>query len=178
MHIRVRPGLELRSVTERDAAVLDRLIEANRGHLEPFMPWVAGHAIEGTETFIRSALRQEAADDGVQTVIVAGGEIVGVAGFHRIDRPNKATSIGYWLAAESQGEGIVTAAVEALIDHAFTEWDLHRIELRIAPNNVRSRAVAARLGFQEEGVLRDAERFGDEYRDLIMHSLLRSDRPR
>lgn len=172
MHLRVRPGLELRSVTESDAAELDRLIEANRHHLAPFMPWVAGHAIEGTQAFIRAAIRQEASDDGFQAVIVCDGEIAGVAGFHRVDRPNATTSIGYWMDAKRQGQGVMTAAVSALIDHAFGALDLHRVELRIAPNNARSRAIAARLGFSEEGVLRDAERFGSEHRDLILHSLL------
>jgi len=176
MLIRVRPGLELRSVVDSDATELDRLIDANRSRLEPFMPWVAAHTIDATHAFIRSAIRQEAEDDGFQAVIVADGELAGVAGFHRVDRANATTSIGYWLAAGHEGRGTMTAAVGALIDHAFEAWDLHRVELRIAPHNARSRGLAARLGFQEEGVLRGAERFGDEYRDLIMHSLLRTDR--
>jgi ribosomal-protein-serine acetyltransferase len=161
--IRIRPGLE-------------RLIEANRDHLAPFMPWIAGHAIEGTQAFVRSAMRQEDTDDGFQAVIVADGKIAGVAGFHRVDRINGITSIGYWMDAGHQGRGVMTAAVAALVDLAFDGWGVHRVELRIAPENSRSRALAARLGFREEGVLRGAERFGDgDHRDLIMHSLLRSD---
>ncbi len=140
------------------------------------MPWVAGHAIEGTHAFIRSAIRQESEDDGFQAVILVDGEIAGVAGFHRVDRVNQTTSIGYWMDASHQGRGLMTATIGTLVDHAFEQWGLHRVELRIAPENKRSRAVAARLGFQEEGVLRGAERFGDEHRDLIMHSLLRTDR--
>jgi ribosomal-protein-serine acetyltransferase len=176
--IRVHPGLELRSATLDDAAELDRLIEANRDHLAPFMPWMTGHAIDGTQAFIRSAMRQEDSDDGFQAVIVADGEIAGVAGFHRVDRINEITSIGYWMDAGHQGRGVMTATVATLVDIAFDEWGMHRIELRIAPENSRSRALAARLGFHEEGVLRGAERFGDgDHRDLIMHSLLRGERP-
>ena len=105
-------------------------------------------------------------------MLIADGEIAGTAGFHRIDRANASTSIGYWLASSHEGRGLMTAAVAALVAHAFGESRLHRVELRIAPDNRRSRALAARLGFREEGVLREAERFGDEHRDLIMHSLL------
>jgi ribosomal-protein-serine acetyltransferase len=174
--IPVRPGVELRSITEADAPDLDCLIEANREHLGPFMPWIAGHAIEGTRVFIRSSLRQEAEDDGFQAVILVDGELTGVAGFHRVDRINQTTSIGYWMDAAHQGRGVMTATVGALVDYAFDGWGLHRVELRIAPTNTRSRAVAARLGFREEGLMRGAERFGDgDYRDLILHSLLRSD---
>lgn len=176
MLIRIRPGLELRSVGESDAAELDRLVAQNRGHLEQFMPWAADQTIETTRTFIRAAMRQELDDDGFQTAIVSEGTIIGVAGFHRIDRANATTSIGYWMDAARQGEGLMTAVVGALLDHAFETWNLHRVELRIAPANVRSRALAARLGFREEGVLREAERFGPgDHRDLIMHSLLRGD---
>lgn len=177
MQIQVRPGLELRSVTRSDVAELDRLIEANREHLSRFMPWAPTSNMDATRAFVERALRQEVEDDGFHGVLVDAARIIGTAGFHRIDRVNGSTSIGYWMDAEHQGKGAMTATVASLVDHAFRVWDLHRIELRIAPENTRSRAVAARLGFQEEGVLRGAERFGSEHRDLIMHSLLRTDRP-
>ena len=176
MVIAVRPDLELRSVAPADARVLDALIAADHERLARFMPWAAGQTIESTREFIVRSLQQEAADDGFQAVLVVDGSIAGIAGYHRIDRANLTTTIGYWLASAYEGRGLMTAAVAALVDHAFRAWGLHRLELRIAPDNERSRALAARLGFREEGVLREAERFGDEHRDLIMHSLLASER--
>jgi ribosomal-protein-serine acetyltransferase len=172
VRIRVREDLELRSVAPADATALDALIAADRERLARFMPWAAGQTVHSTREFIAAALEQEAAENGFQAVVVADGEVAGTVGFHRIDRHNLTTSIGYWLAARYEGRGLMSAAVEALIAHAFEAWGLHRVELRIAPQNERSRALAARLGFTEEGVLRGAERFGDEHRDLIMHSLL------
>jgi ribosomal-protein-serine acetyltransferase len=174
--IAVRPDLEVRSVAPADAGALDALIAADRERLARFMPWAAGQTIESTREFIVRSLEQEAADDGFQAVLVVDGSIAGIAGYHRIDRANLSTSMGYWLASAYEGRGLMTAAVAALVDHAFRVWDLHRLELRIAPDNERSRALAARLGFREEGVLREAERFGDEHRDLIMHSLIASER--
>ena len=52
---------------------------------------------------------------------------------------------------------------------------MHRVEIRAAPDNVRSRAIPERLGFSQEAVLRDAERFGDEYRDIILYAMLAPD---
>ena len=176
MVIAVRPDLELRSVAPADARALDALIAADRERLARFMPWAAGQTIESTREFIVRSLQQEAAADGFQAVLVVDGSIAGIAGYHRIDRANLSTTIGYWLASPYEGRGLMTAAVAALVDHAFRAWGLHRLELRIAPDNERSRAIAARLGFREEGVLREAERFGGEYRDLIMHSLLAGER--
>ena len=173
MLIRVRDGLELRSVAPADAIALDALITADRERLARFMPWASGQTIQGTREFIGAALEQEAGKNGFQAVLVVDeGALAGTVGFHRIDRANLTTSIGYWLAAPYEGRGLMTAAVGALLTHAFEVWGLHRVELRIAPANERSRALAARLGFTEEGVMRGAERFGDDHRDLIMHSLL------
>lgn len=176
MLIRVRRDLELRSVAPADAPELDALIAADRERLARFMPWAADQTIESTRAFIAQALQQEAENDGFHAAVVVDGEVAGTAGFHRIDRANLSTSIGYWLGSAYEGRGLMTAAVAVLVDHAFRAWGLHRLELRIAPDNDRSRALAARLGFREEGVLRESERFGDEHRDLIMHSLLASER--
>jgi ribosomal-protein-serine acetyltransferase len=53
---------------------------------------------------------------------------------------------------------------------------LNRVGIEAAPNNPRSRALAERLGFREEGVLREAERFADDdYRDLVLYSMLASE---
>jgi ribosomal-protein-serine acetyltransferase len=63
-------------------------------------------------------------------------------------------------------------AVSAVLDHAFGELHLNRVEIRVAPDNRRSRALPERLGFREEGVLRQAERHGEHYGDLTVYSML------
>ncbi len=168
-------SLVLRPLAEADAAELYALVEANRPELARWMPWAAGQTLAATGDFIRATIEQEADDRGFQVALVADGAIAGVAGFHGIERSDRSTTIGYWLAAPYQGRGLMTAAVGALVDHAFDAWTLHRVELRAAPGNRRSRALAERLGFREEGLLREAERFGDEYRDLVLYAVLVSE---
>lgn len=131
-----------------------------------------GQDLEGTRGFLRSATAQAAADNGFSAAIVDGNAIVGIVGFHHVDWDHRSTSIGYWLGRDAQGRGTATQAVGALLAHAFERWDLNRVELRAAPENARSRAVAERLGFVEEGVLREAERHRDGYRDLVLYSML------
>lgn len=162
----------LRPFEEDDAQELYELIDANRDYLARWMPWAAGQTLEGTLEFIRATRRQLAGNDGFQAAIVREGRIAGACGFHAVDWHHRSTSIGYWLAEREQGRGIMTRSVRALVDHAFGEWELHRIEIRAAPENTRSRAIPARLGFREEGVLKDAERVGDRYLDSVVYGLV------
>jgi ribosomal-protein-serine acetyltransferase len=159
---------------ESDAAELYALIDSSRAYLSEWMPWAAGQTLDGTLQFIRLTRRQLADNNGFQAAIVCGGEIVGVVGFHAVDWANRATSIGYWLGERHQGRGTMTRAVRALVDHAFSVWGLNRVEIRAAPDNVRSRAIPERLGFVEEGTLSGAERIGDTYLDNVVYAMLAS----
>jgi ribosomal-protein-serine acetyltransferase len=159
-------------VERTDAEVLYALIAANREHLARWLPWAADQDLAATERFIAEAEAQLARNDGFQAVIAPEGEILGVAGFHSVDWTNRNTSIGYWLAEDAQGRGTMTAVVRALVDHAFTEWKLHRIEIHCAPANRRSRAIPERLGFREEAVLREAELVGGRWLDSVVYGLL------
>ena len=148
------------------------MIEANRAYLARWMPWAAAQTRESTVEFIRSARRQAAADDGFQAALTCDGAIIGVVGFHSVNWQHGSTTIGYWLDERHQGGGLMTRAVRALVDLAFGEWGLHRVEIRAAIDNDRSRAIPERLGFREEGVQREAEQIGERYNDLAVYGLL------
>jgi ribosomal-protein-serine acetyltransferase len=154
-------GYALRLLEESDADELFALIDANRAHLERWMPWVE-HEHEPADVlpFIRGTRRQIADNDGMQTAIVAPDRrIVGMVGFHSIDWMNRKSSIGYWLARDEQGRGTMTEAVRAHVE------------------NARSRAIPERLGFREEGVLRQVERVGGRMLDGVVYAMLADDWP-
>ncbi len=165
----------LRLFEESDAPELYALVAANREYLSQWMPWAAGQTEAGTRDFIQASRRQFAASQGFQAAIIAGEAIVGTLGFHRLDWEHRCTSIGYWIAEQAQGQGIVTRAAGVLIEHAVTVWEMNRIELRAGVENTRSRRVAERLGFTPEGVLRQAERVGERYVDHAVYSILASE---
>jgi len=162
----------LRLLAEADADELYGVIERNRAYLAEWLPWAAGQTREGTLEFIRKTGRQLELNDGFQGVLVSGGQIAGAGGFLSVNWEARATSLGYWLAEAHQGRGLMTSAVSALIDHAFDEWALNRVEIQAATGNHRSRAIPERLGFQQEGVLREYERVGERYLDIVVYSLL------
>lgn len=100
------------------------------------------------------------------------GRVGGVVGFHAVDWVNRSTSIGYWLAADVQGRGVATAAVSALLDHAFGEWELHRVIIEVVVGNERSRAIPERLGFRQEAILRDAKLIRGRHEDARLYAML------
>jgi ribosomal-protein-serine acetyltransferase len=167
---------ELRLLEEVHVYDLYRLTDANRAHLREWLPWVdATRSPEDTRAFVRIATQQFASNQGYECGIWWHGQLVGTIGNHRIDWRNGATSIGYWLGEAYQGRGLMTRACRALVDHAFGTLRLHRVEIRAATGNWRSRAIPQRLGFREEGILRDGEWLYDHYVDLVIYSRLSSD---
>lgn len=85
--------------------------------------------------------------------------------------------IGYWVRASATGQGYVTEAVKLLVDYAFTHLHANRIKIRCDERNERSAAVARRLGFMQEGRLRNhmLTHLG-ELRTTLIFSLMPEDR--
>jgi ribosomal-protein-serine acetyltransferase len=167
----------LRVLEESDLDELHALIEANRSHLAKWLPWAAEQTRERTLEFIRATCIQVAQNNGFQAAIRDTGRVVGVIGFHGIDWHHRSTSIGYWLAAEAQGRGTMTQALRAMVHHALRVWALNRVEIRASVENERSRALIERLGFEFEGVARQAFRLPNGYHDDAVYSMLRADWP-
>jgi ribosomal-protein-serine acetyltransferase len=168
-------GAALRLLEEADADELYALVDGERAHLSRWLPWAAEQDLEGTLEFIRLTRRQLADNSGFTVAIVRDGAIAGLAGVEPLDWIHRSASIGYWLGERHQGRGTMTRAVAALVEHAVSVWELNRIEIRAAVGNARSRAIPERLGFREEGTLREAERVGGAYLDIVVYSLLASE---
>lgn len=165
---------ELRQLADPDAEALFCLIEKNRSYLREWLPWV-----DATKTradalrFIDSTARDRDAGDAFHLGIFFDGQLAGVIGHHRIDWASRAGALGYWLAEAQRGKGLMTASCRAVIRHAFEVLELHRIEIRCATANRRSRAIPERLGFRFEGVRREAEWLYDHHVDLAIYGQLR-----
>lgn len=173
---RIAPDISLELLEPRHAEALYALVDSNRVHLREWLPWVdATRSVADINVFIDGCRRQLADNNGFQTVIRVGDELAGVIGQHSIDWRNRATSLGYWLAEDMQGQGIMTRACRAHVEHAFGALNLHRVEIRCAVENARSRAIPERLGFRSEGVARDAEWLYDHFVDLVVYGLLVSE---
>jgi ribosomal-protein-serine acetyltransferase len=166
---------QLRPLTEADAEELHSLIEANRQRLAQWLRWAATQTFGDTVGFIQETEAQAKRNDGFQSGIVIDERLAGVIGFIKVDWENRSTGLGYWLGAEHEGRGVMTEAVRAMVDHALQAWELNRVEIRVAAENRRSRAIPERLGFRRDGTLRQAEQANGRYLDSVVYSMLAPD---
>jgi ribosomal-protein-serine acetyltransferase len=165
-------GQKLRLLDKSDAGELYAMVDANRDYLACWLPWAASQTLEDTLAFIQRTREQVANNDGFQTTIIEDAKIIGMVGFVGISWQHRSTMVGYWLAESAQGNGVMTHAVQSLTNHAFETWRLNRVEIRAGVENTRSRAIPERLGFQQEGVLREAELVGNRYVDQAIYARL------
>ena len=103
----------------------------------------------------------------------ADAKIVGSCGFVWL-RPHSA-EIGYDLAKAYWGQGIMHEALTALLDYAFGDLGLKRVEALVMPQNARSKKLLGRLGFTHEGTLREYDHFKGASHDMEMHAILAHD---
>lgn len=101
--------------------------------------------------------------------------MVGGILFFPVDKTAKSTMIGYWLGGDVGGRGIMSKAVRAMVGFVFDDLGLNRLELQAHVDNLKSRALAERLGFQFEGVLRQVWTLHGELVDHAAYAMLKSD---
>ena len=114
---------------------------------------------------------------GVMQDLGVNGKIVGGTGWtdwkDEVDALGvrfASADIGYWIAADQSGKGVVTRCVEALTRYAFEEYDLHRLTIRAEPENPKSWKVAERCGYEREGTLCGVCLFRDRWIDHHLYA--------
>jgi ribosomal-protein-serine acetyltransferase len=166
----------LRVLREDDAAELFALTDANRACLRRWLPWVDLVTCEDdSRSFLETVNAQREEGRGPTFGIVCDEALAGVVGFLPIDRVNRCGEIGYWLAESARGRGVMTRCCRFVVRYGFLTLDLNRIQIAAGTDNVESRAIAERLGFRFEGILRGRENLYGTFIDHALYSLLRSD---
>lgn len=174
--LKVDQEIELQLFQLHHSAELYQLVDSNRNHLRAWLPWVdTMDSAAQYHEIIPIWLKQFADNNGFNIGIRYNGVLVGSGGFHQIDWNNKQTSIGYFLAEGFEGKGIMTRTVQALINYAFLDLNLNRVEIRCGVGNKKSRAIPERLGFVQEGIIRDGEFLYDHHHDLAVYGILARD---
>lgn len=164
----------LRPIRLRDGAQWSRLRLADKAHLEPWEPsadvsWEVRHAISSWPA-VCSGLRGEARKGRMLPyVIELDGQFAGQITIGNVTHGAlRSAWIGYWVAKQFTGSGVATAALALGLDHAFGPVMLHRVEATVRPENQASRAVLAKAGFREEGLLQRYLDVDGAWRDHLL----------
>lgn len=173
MTITIDQNLRLELTAQKHAEGLFNALNSSREHLAEFLPWVPNmQSVDDFTNYIRNCelLYQQGME--VSFVIIFNEQTVGRIGLHYLNLFNENAAIGYWLTENAQGQGVMIRSCKALINYGFKELGLHRIELKAATSNFKSQAIPRKLGFQQEGIIRQAEKVNGKFLDLVLYSMI------
>ena len=176
--IKVNDDIEMKPVELSDARLIFETVDKNREHLRVWLPFVDFTLkVEDEEGFIKSITSGNDVWNEDVFLIYYKKEFAGLISlkFNRLDKPNKKTEIGYWLAENFQKKGIITECCRRLIKYSFEDLGLNRVTIKIASGNATSIKVAERLNLKFEGVEREGELLACGFVDLNVYSILRKE---
>lgn len=172
----VEDGFQLRPFEAMDALSLFLLVEANRLRLREWLPWLDYTKEEKDSLkFIEGAKVEFETGTSYVFGVWQGSKLAGVSSVQAINKSNRSACIGYWIGSDFLGKGLAKKATKALMQFAFADLKLNRIEIRCATGNVLSQRVPEALGFQFEGIARQCEWLYDHYVDHRVYAKLSSD---
>jgi ribosomal-protein-serine acetyltransferase len=177
MKIFVDSNIELQQLKLFDSVDIFNMLDSQRDYFGIFLPFVEfTKNLEDTQCFVDSVLNAPEELFELVFTIRYKFEFVGIIGFKSTDKQNKKTEIGYWLSKDLQGKGIVSKSVKKLVDYAFSELSMNRIQIKLAVGNHKSKNIPERLGFMMEGIERDGELLtGGLFTDLCVYSKLKAE---
>ena len=143
-----------------------------------FYPWDARTKADAqafVEMFLAQQREQPRRRFQLAIALPPDGRLIGNCGIRRKPDNDREADIGYELAPECWGQGYATEAARAMVNFGFRELGLHRISSWCIADNTASARVLERLGFQQEGRLRQNEFFKGRRWDTLLYALLRQE---
>jgi RimJ/RimL family protein N-acetyltransferase len=168
--------IRLRLLTEADLPALVELVQDPEIPRWTRIPSPYGRS-DADEWFELQARGREQGDLLNLIIVDADDLILGSAGIVDLNWEEGRCELGYWLAREARGRGVMTRAVLLLSAWIFENLPIDRITITAEPGNHASRAVAERAGFTFEGVLRSYFVNKGVRRDAASYSLVRGELP-
>lgn len=161
----------------------DELLELRRASWDFLRPWEPPPA-EGVDpvgpSWFRLLLDGARRPDTERLLVrrTADHRVLGLFSLSQIFRgPLESAYVGYWVGQEFAGHGYMTEAFRLVLDFAFHDLRLHRLEANIRPDNPASLALARRLGFRREGYSPRYLRIDGEWRDHERWAILADEWP-
>lgn len=133
------------------------------------------YALEDARSYLESCVQNQGKGQLTRAIVVQGKAAGSIGLFVGQDVYRRSAEIGYWLAEEYWGKGIMSQAVSLLCREGFEAFDLARIYAEPFARNAGSRRVLEKAGFSLEGVMRKGVVKNGQLQDYCMYGLLRED---
>jgi ribosomal-protein-alanine N-acetyltransferase len=117
----------------------------------------------------------ELAAEGRIAELAIGDAFAGSITLHSFDELHRRCEVGFWLVPAARGRGLGSRAVAVQVSWAFDALDLLRVEMTTTPDNEAVFALARRLGFTQEGVLRKRNVERGQRVDVVWFGVLREE---
>ena len=168
--------MRLRPMTEADAAPYVAAFRDDPG-LGRLLGLEHDPELETVRQRIAGQAEQAAGGRSVSLAIADAGSdaFCGQMLVHSLDWENRHCEVGFWVLPSRRRGGVAVRALTRVIDWAFGELDMLRIEMTTTPENEAIPALAAKLGFQHEGILRKRNVERGLRVDIIWFGLLREE---
>lgn len=130
--------------------------------------------IDDAIAFIQRVQEGQRTNTGAQWAITLLGDdrCIGVVGTWRIDLEHHRGELGYTLAREHWGQGIMSEAIAAVMEHAFRVFKLHSVEAWTEAGNVGSVRALEKNGFMREAYFKENVRWNGTFRDTVVYGRL------
>ena len=164
--INVDDNITLHSIHERYVDEIFALVQKNKAWLQTAMDWPKYVlSVEDSHKMAQGNYILHHRGYAKMFLIFQQQKMVGVVSFNQIEPTNKVAYIGYWLDKDVLGQGIISRAIQAVVEKYAREGTVRRFVIKCIVSNSASNQVALRNGFSLEGRLKQAEFLNGEFHD-------------
>jgi RimJ/RimL family protein N-acetyltransferase len=145
---------------------------------DPQLGVMIGAETDPTEAEVERQATEEPRPGGLPALAIADArtlEFLGNIGLYRVDHHHRRGEVGFWLTPGARGRGLGIRAVRLVTGWAFEALGFNRVEITTTPDNAATLALAGRLGFTQEGVMRERNHERGKRVDVVMLAVLRRD---
>ncbi len=174
-NIIVTASITLKPLSLEHKEELHLLKQKNKNYLMPYLDWIRfedENDTNATHNFITMVINGFSSKKSVNYGIFYNNQLAGILGFNSISLRSQIAEIGYWLGEDFTKKGLITQSIPAMLNWWNTNYGIKRFVLKASEHNTASNNIAKRLNFPFEGVLKRAERIGENFYNQNCYALV------
>jgi ribosomal-protein-serine acetyltransferase len=169
----VNDDIKLVKLNIKYASTQYNIIDSNREFFRQWLGWVDSmQSVYDSSCWMQRTKEKELTLSSMTFHILYKDLLVGQINLFDLSEGSLGGEIGYWLDKDYNGKGIMTQSVRSMLQFGFKTLELHRIVIKAAVGNTKSKAIPQKLGFTFEGIAYESTMIYDRYLDMEIYSML------